>query len=251
MINLPYQDLHKKAYLALSQRLAPKYQKLVDNYSEMYGDGKWKDIVVRSAQSFDVEEFLGEVPIDDLAKEDEDILAHVKGIPLPIEESLVNRYKAVLQDVDPTLAVKHVRLKFPDKERTMFYLFLTTHDGTGALRLNHVLVDARYHESKLRFRFQVAKKASALPAQPFLFTLEPVIPEPTLPARPTTDEIARIVLTKFGGSTIEKRQLYRELADDIYFPEEIVKALTLLKKKGRAKFSSPLSNNTMIEFSLG
>lgn len=149
-------------------------------------------------------------------------------------------------------AKKDVDLQFPEMKRTIFYLFLTTHDPTGALALNKTLYEAKLFEHEIRYRRWFAKKTAPPPHQ-LKFDLPPEIdlpkvPEPTVNPRPTTEEIAQEILSRFQGQTVTRRDIYRELADDIFFSDEVDKALRHLRKQGDAKFDSNLTHNTSITF---
>jgi three-Cys-motif partner protein len=170
---------------------------------------------------------------------------------LESEQELASLYRKVLKDMDAGLSVKLVDLQFPAHDRTMFYLFLTTHDPTGALKLNEILDKAKYLEYELRYRLWFAKKTAPPPGQLPLIpasAIEPTIPEKTDSQRPEPEEIAEDVLSRLSGKRITRRQVYQALADELYFPNEVDKALKLLKKNGKAKFEGDLKHETMIEF---
>ncbi len=126
MINFPYQDLHKKTGGA-TQIIASAYSKAQLHYDALFGCTGWRQVSTAAMLSGGNDD---------------------QGVKM--EGELVDLYHHQLQKVDSTLAIKSVRLRFPDKERTMFYLFLTTHDGTGALRLNQLLDEAQLREYELR-----------------------------------------------------------------------------------------------------
>jgi hypothetical protein len=124
----------------------------------------------------------------------------------------------------------------------MFYLYLTTHDPTGALLMNELLWKAQLQEHELRWRLRDAKTQPA--AQMRMFDMP--VPEPQVEPRPSTDEIATTITQRLKGRTLTRRDLYREFADEPYYATEIDKALTQLKKNGVAQYATPLNNNTII-----
>ncbi|MDQ2827900.1 MAG: three-Cys-motif partner protein TcmP, partial [Chloroflexota bacterium] len=134
MINLPYQDLHKKLGYLLNEGERPGDRALLANYDAMFGTGEWRAIAAR---------VKAEVPPEEQTER--------------FEEELANFYLERLRAADPTLVVKNIRLQFPDKDRTMFYLYLTTHDPTGALALNKILYEAKLTEYELKWNRQQAK----------------------------------------------------------------------------------------------
>jgi three-Cys-motif partner protein len=250
MINFMYEDLIRKAGMILSENLEPKHQQLVENWTNAFGSEQWKEVVkitlqeIREHRSWR-DDVLWGVPLDDMNEEGlltDKQLAELK------ERRLVNLYRNVLRNMDPQLAVKLVNLQFPDKERTMFYLFLTTHDATGALSLNKILEDAKYLEYELRYRFRIAKKVAS-PDQLPLISVEPHVPAPIGFSRPTIEEIADDIMQRLRNQAVDRRGVYRELADEIYFPDEVDKALKLLRSTGQASYNNPLQHSTKISFS--
>ncbi len=243
MINFPYQDLHRKTGFILSDKVGPVQQQLVNYWTDVFGSEKWKEIASAVDNPESWLEVLRGIPLTDLEKDT--LLAG--GVSEFIEGVLVRLYRITLGRMDPQLAVKLIDLQFPDKERTMFYLFLTTHDPTGALSLNKILHDAKLWEHELRYRYRFAKKTTA-PGQLSLFTIEPDVPNIEMP-RPPVEEIVQDIVARFGGKTVEKREVFRKLADEIYSPSEIDKALSLLRKTEQAQFDTPPRHDTLIRFS--
>ena len=131
-----------------------------------------------------------------------------------------------------------------DRERTMFYLYLTTHDPTGALTMNQILWDAEYEERVLRDRFQVAKLSKG-GAQTTLFDYVSPTPADNR-QRPKVEDIAEAIAAELSGQVLPLREIYRAFGDDIYFADEIKKALTYLKRKKRSTYPSQPDNSTEI-----
>ncbi|MCH8810824.1 MAG: GAF domain-containing protein, partial [Gemmatimonadetes bacterium] len=110
MIFWPWNDLEKKVGILMkSERLTPTEQELLNNHARMFVDGSWRHVAERAVH------------------EDE------------VEAVLVEEYKGTLSTMSSDLYVKLIPMPFPDAERNLYYLFLTTHDPNGALKLNEVL----------------------------------------------------------------------------------------------------------------
>jgi three-Cys-motif partner protein len=234
IIHMPYQDLHKKSGIVTKSTLGAMEQQLVTNYDAMFGHTQWQQI----ARALDPQALVAEGE------------EHTSGMALEkvsearnLETALMNCYKQSLQGVDQELTVKSMKLRFPDRERTMYYLYLTTHDPTGALQMNKVLWDAYQAEHTLRWDLQQSKKQGY---QLALFDLPP--PKPPIPQRASTDEIGQHILTLLGGKTLTKREIYRAMANEPYFPPEVDKALKALRKQEKAFFDEPLRSGTRIRF---
>ena len=234
IINMPYQDLHKKTGLVVKENLSGEEKKLLKNYDLMFGNENWRNIVGRLAHDASWKENL------DLLYENN------SGTATDLELELVQCYKNTLQTADCELSVKSIGLRFPDRERTMFYLYLTTHDPDGALAMNKVLYDAGYQEHELRWRLWELKTKP--PEQPMLFNMP--IPKYKNITRPTIEVVSNHIYNQFKGLVVTRKQIYQEFADEIYFVNEINKAITDLKKK--ALINCPpgqIKNNTLISFS--
>jgi hypothetical protein len=168
------------------------------------------------------------------------------------EQKFVEAYYNVLSKMDSSLAIKLVNLKFSDKNRTMFYLFLTTHDATGALALNEILYDAKFLEYELRHRLQIAKRTAPPPGQIALFPVqdeELKAPETEKPIRPTNEEVGNFILERFSGKQATKKDVFKELANSFYFRKEVDKALRYLRRQNLAQFDGEPKHYTLITFS--
>ena len=214
IINMMYQDLHKKTGW-VGDEDQPGHGVIV-NYDLMYGDNSWQDIVRK----------LQQTPSGNLSDQ--------------LENDLMEKYRAALLGVDNNLAIKSIGLKFSEQDRTIYYLYLTTHDPTGALRINKILWESEFQQYELKWRLWEAKKKST--GQQFLFSIKPERKK----NRPTTESIANEIESQLTGRTIELRELYRYFANDIYFASEIRSALKYLRKNGKADFTEPLRNSTQI-----
>ncbi len=243
MINMIYQDLHKKIGIAEKMELSSVENKLLENYDAMFGHTRWR----RVAESLDLAAIL-----------EEELGRSVQRKTLParlnhakdLEVELVLMYQDSLQSVDEQLIIKPIGLRFPDKERTMFYLYLTTHDPTGALKLNEVLAEAGYEEHELRERLKRQKEQITGQASMFdLLGIQLDEPAKAKATRPTTEEIAQVIVGIFKGTSVNRREVYKALVNETYFAPEVDAALKLLRKQKRASFSdTTLRNKTVITF---
>ena len=134
-------------------------------------------------------------------------------------------------------------LRFSDKDRTMFYLYLTTHDADGALSMNKVLNDAGYLENDLRLQVSHARVTGT--GQAALFDEMPPAPRKR---RDEVSNIADILVSKMSGTIVTRKAVYKVMADSPYFATEINKALTLLLRQQRASYQTPLKNDSLITF---
>ena len=164
------------------------------------------------------------------------------------ERRLVDLYQTTLENMDPGVLVKSIRLRFPDKDRPMFYLFLTTHDATGALELNKILSDAELWEHELRYIRRSIKKQLPPPGQLTLFP--PAVPEvPILQdKRPPIQVCADLLMLKFHGKNLSVREIYKKMANEEFFQSEIGKALTLLKKDKKISYPGKRGYDTIVDF---
>jgi three-Cys-motif partner protein len=256
MINFPYYDLHKKT----GSIHTLSHQAHIDHWTKAFGTAEWIKIgqeieqlrTSRDALLDALGMTINEAERDPIFADSKSELSLTdKQLTGLIERKLVDLYRTVLLEMDVTLTVKTIRLSFPDRERPMFYLFLTTHDPTGALRLNEILSDARLWEYELRYKRDFAKRSRPPQDQlsfSFLKTMQPLVPEPETPARPPIEQCAQDIMQVFSGRTATRRDVYRELADGPYFPTEVDKAIRHLKRKAQASFEGRLSHDVLIEF---
>lgn len=228
MINLPYQDLHKKLGYLLNEGGRPGDHALLANYDAMFGTVEWRTIATR---------VKAEVPPAEQTER--------------FEEELANFYLERLRAADPTLVVKNIRLQFPDKERTMFYLYLTTHDPTGALALNKILYDANLSQYALKWNRQQAKwmHESHQEGQLTLFDtgMDKGAPPPLGEHPFDIDQLAGEIGRLFAHQQPKLRDIYAALASSDYFVLEVERALRLLKRKKLIAFDE-LRANTVIHF---
>jgi three-Cys-motif partner protein len=217
IINFPYLDVQRKSGPA--SRNDPQQEKHNAYIDAMYGDNDWRVI---SQQHYSTV---------------------VAPDPDQLEQKLVDKYQQTLQLQDKELAIKVIRLKFEDKERTMYYLFLTTHDPTGALELNEILDGAEFQEFKLREEQRGIDKGGQLS----LFSPDQLPDRPSM-LDPDLDLLADEIYSICKGESITYREILRRLANTPYYHSHVKKAMTKLKKKRLATYSD-LRNSEYVVFS--
>ena len=238
IINMPYQDLHKKTGYATQRDPTHAGEETARNYDAMFGHQRWRALAQRL-----IDDELWE---DDASAEGPAINVAATPGAAELEVELVNLYRDSLRSVDPTLAVKLIGLHFPHSARTMMYLYLTTHDPDGALEMNRVLWDAGYQEQELRWRLRMAKQQQAAQAS-FLPGFESVGAKLERQPRPVVNVIAEHIARQLAGWTGTRKEVYAAFADEPYFASEINKALTHLKTAKLAIYDTPLKNNSIIQ----
>lgn len=215
IIYMPYLDLQRKTGY-FNSKLTTTDEKVLRNYDRMFGHRRWRKTVRESEED--------------------------------LEENLAKCYRKSLESVDSDLNIKKIPLRFPDKDRTMYYLYLTTHDPGGALRMNKVLADAGRQEHLLRRRLREARKTLGGVQTTFLDKLGELKPQQPSLERPSREEIAQNIHLRFAGQSIQARDIYRSMVNELYFRSEIDKALRHLRKKGLASFSgSSIKYSTSID----
>ncbi len=248
MINFIYEDLVRKTGMALNKDLGPKHKQLVDHWKNAYGSARWNQIVVKTL--VDIRDHcywrdvLGGIPMDDM---EDTVFMTDEQLAEAKERAFVYGYQQTLESMDPGIAIKLSALQFPDKDRTMFYLFLTTHDPTGALVLNQILSEARYLEYELRYKFNTLRTIPR--GQMSLWDPVQNVPKPLAEERPTIEMIADEIYRRLQGKNLTRKEVYICLADSLFFPPEIDSALKLLKRQGKLLYDgNKLTHRTQMQF---
>jgi three-Cys-motif partner protein len=222
MINFPYLDLHRKTGLTQKPDLSIGLEQRLRDCDRMFGHNRWRTV----------------------ASQMDAVIDQYKSLDL--EQHLVDSYRESLASIDPDLAVKSIRLRFPDRERTMYYLFLTTHDPTGALAMNELLWKAKLMENELRWQLREVRVAGQ--KQLLLFHTPAPPPRDQPEIRPSKEEIANHISQMLHGRLLLLRDVYRLLADELYFANEIKSALRFLRAQKRLEFTGDLRNRTELKF---
>lgn len=216
MIYLPVYDLIKKAGMVSKESLTPTETALLNNYDRVFGSQEWRGDVEFSLPGEELEVFL------------------------------VDIYGQTLEKMSENLTVKRIRMKFARAERTMYYLFLTTHNPDGALKMNEVLHNAEIKQEVMK-RYAKAERDIALKQTTPMFPLTDYDAQTPLPHQVDISELARQIFADFSGKSISLREIKRSLSDSDVFVNEIAAAIRLLRKQKQATFSL-LTNDALINF---
>lgn len=250
MINFIYEDFLRKTGMVFSKTQLPQHRHLVEIWKEVFTDDIWKNRILALLEQIDAHKKINAALGMSISfkNADGDSLTNEELKALK-EEIFVSGYVDTLKNMDRDMVIKFIALRYPNRERTMLYLFLTTHDPTGALTLNKVLNEAHLLEYELRLKVNMANRIRAGQLS-FLPDLNvDVEKDKQSLSRPDKDEIAKCILEKFKDCTATKKQVYQALVETDYFPNEIDKALRHLRKKGFARFQGKFTHYTEIEFS--
>ena len=217
MLNLPMYDWYKKT-AGLRRGLAVANEAaMLTNYDAMCGTSAWRGLA---------DEHDGQA----------------------LEDALVAFYGSRLRAADRDLVVKHIRLQFKDRDRTMYYLFILTHDVTGALTLNEVIEEAELAEYELRWHYRQARAISRRREAGQLALFGPIAP-PAPDARVVDIvDLADAIWAACAGRQLTCKGVLAEFANDSYFIAEIHRALRRLRREGKATFTGDLFNATLIQF---
>jgi three-Cys-motif partner protein len=250
MINFIYEAFEMKSGLALRNHLTPAQKRQVDYWKKAFGDSCWYEYIIPQLKDIRNQQFLKasldeDIPLEDMPEGflTEEEVSEIRG------RMSSRGYMRSLKSMDENINIKMIDLKFPDKDRIMMILFLTTHDSTGALALNRILWEAKFREFIYRNRYhRIQSIFRKSPMQ--LSLLNPVsdITNPPADKRPQVEEIAEDIYYIFKGKTIERKDLYAGLVNTIYFPSEIDQGLKYLKRLGKVDFKGNLKHQTQIKF---
>jgi len=246
MINFIYEDFLRKTGMVDSD-LGIQHQSLVDYWRAAFGDRIWEELILPTVREVETSphsrSILDKIPL--LSEDEKDLLANQPSAILK-ERLFVLGYVHTLKSMDADIAVKPIALRFPDKERTMLYLFLTTHNATGALTMNEVLFKAKLLEYELRHRARMAKIRKT--GQMSLFDTSVGVAKDTSASRPDIEEVADEIFNTFQGRQTTRKEIYQALAATELFPRDVDKALALLKKRGDVQFDGKLTHRTQLHF---
>jgi three-Cys-motif partner protein len=247
MLNLIYEDLVRKTGMALNNELNSQHKQLVDYWRIAYGTSIWNQKVLKGIEEINDHrnwrDILDNISIDGM--EANELLTDEQLIEMR-EKILIDSYQLTLLSMDPAIGIKLSALQFPDKDRTMLYLFLTTHDPTGALSLNKILYDAKLLEYELKYKLNTLRRIPC--GQMSLWNPIENIPEQPAELRPAINEIANEIFQCLKGKCLTKKQIYMKLIDTLYFTNEIDKALKLLKRQGMLSYNGSLTHKTLLQF---
>jgi three-Cys-motif partner protein len=188
---------------------------------KMYGSEKWSRLVVNERAG---------------------------GNPAVIMDKLVNLYRQTLQDLEDVIAVKQISLNFEDKDRPLYSLFLTTHDGTGALKMNEILDKANIRQHVYREE----RQSKIPPTQMKLFSdeqFDDLREDKIQELQVNIASLATDIYEKFRNRRVPYRQLINAYAQSDYYAKHIESSVKTLRRDGRASFDTKnLKNDTQITF---
>jgi three-Cys-motif partner protein len=224
IINMMLNPIYRWATgIANKTELNPTEQAHAGNLDKFYGSSVWRDIG-QSVES--------------------GILSRQEA-----ERQLVDEFVKILHGADPNITVKQIPLQFQDREQTIYHLFLTTHDPTGAFTMNEILTDARIRE----YDYRVEKRQMKMQPQttPFHFFTElPDQKRPTEP-QPDIDHLGEQIYANCRGRTMKFREILHEMVKSPYLLSDVKEALGNLRKQERATFEgrpSRLTNESEVTF---
>jgi hypothetical protein len=146
-------------------------------------------------------------------------------------------YDTKLREVDSTLIVKTISLRFSSTDRTGYYLFLTTRDANGALKMNDLLRKAEFREHFAIWAdyLERTRQASELAGE-LTFDLgdTPQIPAAQPIERAMPDEVADRIVSRCGSGSFTIKQILAKMANDPFTETEVKSGITALKRQARA-----------------
>nr|MBA2246357.1 hypothetical protein [Gemmatimonadota bacterium] len=233
VIRFPAAELHKQArFRGIAVADLPLYAKrIVEGYSLLFGDTRYEWLSRWRAAE----------------KEGGPEAAAVA------EARMLEHYRTRLAEIDPELAVRWVPLAAPFADASTDYLFLAMRDPERALLMNRALHAARLAGEvawgDALSGFVRVEESGVLD----LFGQEHLGGHAADAPRSRTREVnltalAHEIATTFAGRRVRFREVLMELVDTDLFVEEIRRAMTLLKRDGRAAYAS-LNADAEVAFS--
>jgi three-Cys-motif partner protein len=235
MINFIYQDFLRKSGMLFIDDLDPQHESLIDNWRKVFGPNVWEKEILAYLENNNYAQL--NPTIEDRAE-----------IQDKKEEVFVNGYAQALKKMDPTTIIKHIGLRYPSRERTMLYLFLTTHDPTGALKINEVLYDTQLIECEFRHKIPMARKIRKGQISFLNNISDGIRQDQELTPRPEKEEISEAIFEQFSDKITKRKKIYKAFVETDYFPQDIDKGIRHLRKEGLCQFSGKLTHKTKIVF---
>jgi len=221
MINMMLNYISRWISVATKEDLTSAEQFHATALDEFYGSAIWRDIAHDLASGF-------------IDRQEAETL-------------LVNELSKILHNAHNSLTVKQIPLKFQDREQTLYYLFLTTRDPTGAFAINEILADAHIRE----YDYRVEKRH--MKTKPGQTSFLELIPDPKRPTEPEPD--IDLLADQTYQACQKREMIYRdvlaEMAHTGFFPKDMKDAMGKLRQQKRAFFDgapSKIANRTKIRF---
>ncbi len=151
-----------------------------------------------------------------------------------VEEEWLNLYKRNLKSAG--VMVVSVPVLYELKERSIFHLIFTTRNLAGLMAMKETMYSAKEEEAKRREELQ---RQTKYPGQ---MTFAEVNENWSIPGTPSIrsspEEIAKQITETMGKGVFSRRQIYEKfISDTPYLQADINKALTVLKKQGKAEYA--------------
>jgi three-Cys-motif partner protein len=154
-----------------------------------------------------------------------------------LEDEWLNLYKKNLKNAG-VMAVSAPVL-FEQKERSIFHLIFTTRNLAGLMAMKETMYSAKREEAKRREELQ---RQTKYPGQMSFAEVNESWGIPVASSiRSSPEEITRQIAETMGKGVFSRRQIYEKFISDIpYLQGDINKALTVLKKQGKADYAGKL-----------
>ena len=222
MIYWPWNDLEKKTGMVTKESLTTSEIRLLDNYDRMFPGKSWRGIV----------EAVGDYG--------------------DLQRVLVEEYVRVLGNMSWGTFVKLIPMEFQDANRTLYYLFLTTHHPDGALKLNEVLDNARVSQQALKVFRRADREIQRQQTQP-MFDLAAYDSASASMAEVgrqiDLEKLAEDILANWRGQRPRVAEIKGLLANSDVYAGDVLVALRRLRGRGLADWEGGnLNNRTVVRF---
>lgn len=222
MVYWPWYDLEKKTGMVTKSVVTSSEQGLIDNYDRIFPDNTWQALVELSD------------PWDNLERE------------------LVDEYVRTLREMSRNVFVKLIPLEMQDADRTLYYLFLTTRNPDGALKLNEVLDNAKVSQQALKV-YRKAQRESMRSGTAPMFDLaeyDSGLPEITENRRQIdTAELSKDIFSIWSAQSPKFGDIKGSLANTDVYVGDVMTALRGLRRSGLADWEGDsLRNSTIVKF---
>ncbi|CAN5527957.1 hypothetical protein BH24GEM3_BH24GEM3_05940 [soil metagenome] len=219
VIRFPAAELHKQArFRGIAVADLPLYaRRIVEGYSALFGDTRYEWLSLWRAAE----------------KE-----GGAEGAAVA-EARMLEHYRSRLAEIDPEVAIRWVPLAAAGADAGTHYHFLVTRDPERALLMNRAL-----HAARLAGEVAWGDALSGFVRIEESGVLDLFASgESSGPGDIRTREVnltalAHEIATTFVGRRVRFREVLMELVDTDLFVEEIRRAMTLLKRDGRAAYAS-------------
>ncbi len=181
----------------------------------------------------------------------QELYRRYEGDPCEREAALQCLYNECIESLDPELWVKLIRLRFSKMPRSAYYLYLTTRNADGAMKMNKVLREAELEEEWEVWRDEkerIRRREEQAPQENMfaMLGMETVhVPEPRRePYKPTPEMVAAELLERCPrGREYALKDVYGFMADTTFLDSEIHQGLKVLRDRGEARFDTLTRNS--------